>query len=108
MNKRDLKRVQNQAIQVILQEKYKGYQNSFALLGIEYLDSRRKSLCLDFDMKCVKNGKMCHIFPENIKPHRKDTRKNDIYKVKHSITGSFQNSAISFFLLFQCMLLPKK
>ena len=46
-NKSNLERVQKSAIKVILQEKYKGYQNGLALLDIEDLESRRKSLCLE-------------------------------------------------------------
>ena len=41
-NKSNLERVQKSAIKVILQEKYKGYQNGLALLDIEDLQSRRK------------------------------------------------------------------
>ena len=42
-NKSNLERVQKSAIKVILQEKYKGYQNGLALLDIEDLESRRKA-----------------------------------------------------------------
>jgi hypothetical protein len=78
-NKSNLERVQKSAIKVILQEKYKGYQNGLALLDIEDLESRRKSLCLEFAKKCVKNQKMCHMFPKNMKSHSMETQNNEIY-----------------------------
>ena len=95
-NKSDLERVQKSAIKVILQEKYKGYQNGLALLDIEDLESRRKGLCLEFAKKCVKTEKMCHMFPKNMKSHSMDTRKNEMYKVEHANTGRLQDSAIIY------------
>ena len=59
-NKSNLERVQKSAIKVILQEKYKGYQNGLALLNIEDLESRRISLCLEF-AKNVSKIKKCVI-----------------------------------------------
>ena len=56
-NINDLKRIQKSAIKVILQEKFMGYKQGLALLGLEDLNTRRKNLCLDFAKKCVKNPK---------------------------------------------------
>ena len=32
----------------MLQDKFKGYQNGLAMLGLEDLSTRRKDLCLEF------------------------------------------------------------
>ena len=91
-----LERVQKSAIKVILQDKFKGYKQGFAQLGLEDLSSRRKNLCLDFARKCVKNPKLTHMFPKNPKSHIMNTRKNEIFEVHHANTGRFQDSAIIY------------
>ena len=53
-NIKDLERVQKSAIRIILKEKYKGYKQSLAMIGLEDLETRRKDLCLGFAGKCVK------------------------------------------------------
>ena len=79
-NSSDLERVQKSAIQIILQEKYNGYQNGLAQLDLEDLKSRREILCLEFAKKCVKHEKLKHMFPENTKEHSMKTRNNDMYQ----------------------------
>jgi hypothetical protein len=95
-NINDLERVQKSAIKVILQDKFKGYKQGLAQLGLEDLRSRRKNLCLDFARKCVKNPKLTHMFPKNPKSHIMNTRKNEIFKVHHANTGRYQDSAIIY------------
>ena len=56
-NIKDLERVQKSAIKIILKEKYKGYKQSLAMIGLEDLETRRKNLCLDLARKCVRNKK---------------------------------------------------
>ena len=92
----DLERVQKSAIKVILQEKYNGYQNGLAQLGLEDLKSRREQLCLDFAKKCTKNKKLSHMFPINNKSHDMNTRREDFYKVQHANTGRLQKSPIIY------------
>jgi hypothetical protein len=95
-NINDLERVQKSAIKVILQDKFKGYKQGLAQLGLEDLSSRRKNLCLDFARKCVKNPKLTHMFPKNPKSHIMNTRKNEIFEVHHANTGRYQDSAIIY------------
>ena len=92
----DLERVQKSAIKVILQEKYNGYQNGLAQLGLEELKSRREELCLDFAKKCTKNTKLNHMFPINNKAHDMNTRREEFYKVQHANTGRLQKSTIIY------------
>ena len=95
-NKADLERVQKSAIKVILNDKYNGYRNGLAQLGLEDLNSRRKNMCLDFAKKCVKNEKLCHMFPKNIKSHNMDTRNEEVFQVQHAYTGRLKKSAIIY------------
>ena len=95
-NSSDLERVQKSAIKIILQDKYIGYQNGLAQLGLEDLKSRREILCLEFAKKCVKHEKLKHMFPENKKEHSMNTRNNDMYQVQHANTGRLQDSAIIY------------
>ena len=94
--KSDLERVQKSAIKVILQDKYNGYQNGLAQLGLEDLETRREQLCLDFAKKCIKHKKLSHMFPKSEKEHTMYTRKEEFYKVQHANTGRFQKSAIIY------------
>ena len=50
-NKDDLERIQKSAVKIILQEKYKGYSQGLAQLGLEPLADRREQLCLSFAQK---------------------------------------------------------
>ena len=95
-NVNDLERVQKSAIKVILQEKFKGYQNGLAMLDLEDLKTRRENLCLEFAKKCVKSKQLCHMFPKNTKSHKMNTRKNEVYEVQHANTGRLKNSAIIY------------
>ena len=88
--------IMKSAIKIILQEKYNGYQNGLAQLGLEDLKSRRETLCLEFARKCVKHEKLKHIFPENTKEHSMTTRNEDMYFVQHANTGRLQDSAIIY------------
>ena len=80
----------------MLQEKYNGYKNGLAQLGLEDLKSRREILCLEFAKKCVKHEKLKHMFPKNTKEHSMKTRNNEMYLVQHANTGRLQDSAIIF------------
>ena len=57
-NRNDLERVQRSAVRIILQNNYKGYEQSLKILDLETLDERREYLCLKFAQKCVKNPKL--------------------------------------------------
>jgi hypothetical protein len=74
----DLERVQKSACKVILQEKYRGYNNALNTLHIETLAERRRSLCLSFALKCTKHQKVSNMFPKNNKMHQMETRNPEI------------------------------
>ena len=91
-NKNDLERVQKTALKIILREKYSGYNQGLAKLGIESLESRRENLCLNFANKCVKSERLKHMFPLN--KHNVNTRNKETYKVQFAYTGRLHKSLI--------------
>ena len=54
----DLERVQKSAVKLILKDKYRGYQQGLAELGLENLRERREQLCLEFAKRCASNEKL--------------------------------------------------
>ena len=92
----DLERIQKSAVKIILQEKYSGYENGLAQLGLDDLKTRREQLCLDFAKKCTKSKKMQHMFPKNDKNHVMKSRNQEFYHVQHANTSRFQKSALIY------------
>ena len=92
----DIERVQKSAIKVIHDEKYNGYQNGLAQLGLENLNERREHLCEQFAKKCVKKQKLKHMFPKSENKHEMETRNKEVYLVEHANTERFQKSAIIY------------
>ena len=93
-NKNDLERVQKTALKVILREKYTGYNQGLAKLGLESLESRRENLCLNFANKCIKSERLKHMFPLN--QHNVNTRNKETYEVQFANTGRLQKSPIIY------------
>ena len=63
-NINDLEGVQKSAIKLILQDRFKGYKQGLAILGLEDLSTRRENVCLEFAKKCIKSENLCHMFPK--------------------------------------------
>ena len=66
-NENDLERVQKVACKLILKEKYRTYENSLFLLGLDKLKERREDLCLTFARKFLNIDEMKKLFPPNTK-----------------------------------------
>ena len=88
--------MQKSALKIILGEKYKGYKRALNDLCIESLDERRKTLCLKFAKRCLKNEKAMKMFPLHEKKHQMNTRNNKKFKVEHANTSRFKTSAIIY------------
>ena len=95
-NSEDLERVQKTAVRIILSDKYNGYENGLAHLGLETLENRREQLCLTFARKCTKIDKLKHIFPLKEKRHIMKTRKPEKFKVYKANHERYKNSAIIY------------
>ena len=68
-----IERVQKAAFAVILGDDYIDYKNALAMLGLQTLTERRKSLCLKFGKKCLKSEKFKHWFVER-QDHEQQTQ----------------------------------
>ena len=58
-----LKEFKKSALELILAEKYLNFENAVNILELETLADRRKTLCLEFAKKCLKNEKLKKSFP---------------------------------------------
>ena len=95
-NIHDLERIQKSACKLILQDSYKSYDNALKLLDLENLEDRRESLCLQFARKCLKNDKMKHLFPKNLKTHNMQTRYTEEFEKEHLNTERLRDSPIIY------------
>ena len=92
----NIERVQKSAFKLILRDKYIDYESSLKVLDMESLDERRKTLCLNFALKCTKHEKAKHMFPQKTKSHRMNTRNCEKFQVQHSKTERLQKSPIIY------------
>ena len=60
-NREDLERVQKTVLKIILDLRYKSYQNALDILELETLEKRREKLCLNLPEKQVniQNARTC-------------------------------------------------
>ena len=93
-NSEDLERVQKSAVKIILKDKYKGYEDGLAKLGLESLKERRNEMCKNFAIKCTNNEKLRHMFPLNEKHHTMKTRNSEKFKVFPARSERYRKSAI--------------
>ena len=87
----DLERVQKIACNIILNDRYDGYEKALKILNLELLETRRAKLCLKFAKKCVKHNKAKNMFPLNT---NKKTKHREKYQVQHASHTRLLNSTI--------------
>ena len=92
----DIERVQKSALRIILNYRYKTYNNALNVLEIDTLSNRREKICLEFAKKCTKHPKLKHMFPLNNKNHEMITRDEEKYMVQFANTARLQNSAVLY------------
>ena len=95
-NEVDLERIQKIALKIILNDKYKSYENALNMLELDTLKDRREMLCLAFAQKCLKNKKMKHLFPPNRNNHDMETRSSEHFEVFHANTERYKNGPIIY------------
>ena len=81
---------------MILADKYQNYRNALNIRELETLEDRRKTLCLEFAKKCLKNEKMKSLLGEKEKIHKMKTRKPEKFNVNHAKTSRLMNSPIIY------------
>ena len=94
----DLERVQKAAIRLILGDKYENYENGLIKANLESLKDRRKALCKNFALKCVKsdNLRVKNMFPIKEINHSMKFRNIEKYEVDFANTGRLKDSAIPY------------
>ena len=93
-NRSRLERVQKSALKVILGKRYISYSDALKKLKIKSLEDRRRSLCLKFAKQCLKVEKLKKLFKKDIKNHKMEKRKMDVFQVNRTKTERYKNSAI--------------
>ena len=58
-----LERIQKSAFRVILKEHYKDYEHALKMLNMQTLFDRRERKCLTLAKKCLRDAKLCKMFP---------------------------------------------
>ena len=94
--RKQLERVQKTAFSIILGINYRSYDEALVLLNMDSLSSRRKSICLKFAKKALKDPKYTNWFIPNVK-NGPDTRseKNVLLPVS-TRTKRFEHSPLPF------------
>ena len=93
-NIEDLERTQKTFAKLVLEEDYRNYSQSLEVLGLEKLETRRKTLSLRFVKSGIEDGILNDLFPHRTKTHTMHTRKDEYFKVTHAYTERFRNSPI--------------
>ena len=94
----NLERVQKTCIKVILGEEYVDYPSALEICGLETLQERRESRCLQFGLKCLLHPDHSNMFPVNPKVYKNiyNTRKTEHFIVNKAKSESYRMSAIPF------------
>ena len=89
-----IERIQKTALRIILASEYQNYEQALQTTGLQTLKERRGVLCKKFAKNCIKNEKMCHLFPLN--PSLINTRNKEKFYVQPASTERLARSAIPY------------
>ena len=87
--------VQKKACAIILGRNYVRYESALSNLGLERLDTRRTTLCLNFALKCSKSTKHMSMFPPN-PIFRANMRKPKPFREYQCLTSRYFNSPLPY------------
>ena len=91
-----LERIQKSSFKVILKEHYKNYENALKLLNMKTLYERREKKCLTLAKKCLKDVKLCKMFPLKDNKSIMNRRSSQKYFVTKAKTSRLMNSPIVY------------
>ena len=91
-----LERVQKNALQNILKERYISYENSLNIVQLETLFKRREKLLFSFGKKSTLIEQTKHIFKRKETLHSINTRTTEKYEVVHANTERLRNSTVPY------------
>ena len=89
----DLERVQKNAFQIILGDKYQNYESALNTLNLNDLKTRRDYLCKKFAIKCTENEKTKKMFKLNSKIN-KNLRTREKYYIEFARTETYKRSTL--------------
>ena len=95
-NQEDLERVQKSAVRIINGKDIPDYDEALVQANLDSLETRRKELCLNFALKCVKSQKSKNLFPLRVKEHEMEIRDQEKYCVQNANTDRLKNSTIPY------------
>ena len=84
-----LESIQRTCLRVILAKNYVSYEAALEMCNLQRLETRRESRLLTFSLRCIKNQFNSHMFPLNLKGHRKEK-----FKVNFARTSAYKNSCL--------------
>ena len=92
-----IENIQKTSLKIILGESYEDHSSSLAKTGITSLSERRKTCCLSFAKRCLKNPHTKQMFPLNTeRSNRVSVRHAEKYLVNFARTENYRNSAIPY------------
>ena len=94
-NSQDIEWVQKSAVQLIVNQSL-SYKKCLLLLESEPLYLRRQKLCLDFNLKCLKDKETKKMFPLKKKQHNMVTKKSEIIEITKYKHERLKKSSIPF------------
>ena len=95
-NSEDLERTQKTFAKLVLQEKYKTYEQALLILNLNSLAERRRHLSLKFAQSGEKHGKLTDLFIKNYKNHDMNMRNSEVYKVNFANTERYRKSSVIY------------
>ena len=93
-NINDLERTQKTFTKLVLQERFRTYNEALVDLGLQNLEDRRKSLTLSFAKRSLADGHFSDLIKKRNPSHRMKTRKREYYEVTHANTERLKNSPV--------------
>ena len=93
-DERRIERIQKTALRIILAGAYENYEQALMIADLQTLKERRKVLCKKFAKNCLKNERMCHLFPLN--QNIVNTRNPEKFFIQPARTERLARSAIPY------------
>ena len=90
-----LERIQRTCLKIILNESYVSYEAALEMTGLETLQSRRETRCLEFSKKCLSHDKNSRLFPLN-PVNTANVREKETFVVNFARTDAYKLSAIPY------------
>ena len=75
---------------------YIDYESALEMYELDTLSSRRKKICLDFSLKCLKHPINSRLFPLNTKTHGQNQKAKEVVEVNWARTDAYRMSTIPY------------